>query len=284
MLVHELRASPSLLLCHFRDGVCVLGVLLDVAALGPSRLDLRVFLHNSAEALRRPRADSLHPTQEIASILLNRGSLAFAQLTRLSSLPPSTIHSCLLILSLHSLLYHSESEVNGKLLELYEINELGVQRRMRGGVYVEMAREWDESSVLDEVIESLWRDGMQKRDMLIETGARKLIEKYEREERLREADAKGKPDSHAHGKGKGKAKIPTMQTGESRRVASKGETANVPANVSPDSGSHSENCRIQDAEESLCRRLHLDRHPRLPTLAEFARDQVGGGIAPEPQG
>ncbi|ORY66820.1 hypothetical protein BCR35DRAFT_354853 [Leucosporidium creatinivorum] len=123
---------------------------------------------------------------EVASILLTRGSLAFPQLTRLSALPPSTIYSCLLILSLHSLLYHSESEVNGRLVELYEMNEVGIERRMRGGWYVEMAREWNEAACLDAVIESLWTEGMQKGDSMAEVAARAMLKRQAENDRERE--------------------------------------------------------------------------------------------------
>lgn len=127
--------------------------------------------------LRRP--------QEIATILLSRGSLAFNQLARLSALPPATIHSSLVILSIHSLLFHSESEVGGRLVELYEMNQVGIERRMRGGWYVEMAREWNPAAGLDAVIESLWKDGMQKRDALESIMARAMWDKQESDDRER---------------------------------------------------------------------------------------------------
>lgn len=101
--------------------------------------------------------------------------MRFGQLAALSALPQQYIHSSLLILSIHGLLYHSESEINGRLVELYEINETAVEQRIRGGLYVEMAREWDPNSAFDVVVESLWQDGMQRKDSLIETAAHALL-------------------------------------------------------------------------------------------------------------
>ncbi|POY72143.1 hypothetical protein BMF94_4876 [Rhodotorula taiwanensis] len=106
---------------------------------------------------------------EIASILLFRGSLSFPQLARLTSLPPSLVHASLLILSTHCLLFHSETEVAGRLTELYELNHDAIERRMRGGMYAEMAHEWRQGGPqLAQVVEVLWREGMLRREDLYE--------------------------------------------------------------------------------------------------------------------
>lgn len=115
--------------------------------------------------------------QEVASLLLARGSLRFGQLAALSALPQQYIYSSLLILSIHGLLYHSESEINGRLVELYEMNETAVEQRIHGGLYVDMAREWDPTSGLDVIVESLWQHGMQRKDSLIEQAAGALLER-----------------------------------------------------------------------------------------------------------
>jgi len=155
--------------------------------------------------------------QEVASILLTRGSLAFPQLTRLSALPPTTIYSCLLILSLHSLLFHSESEVNGRLVELYEMNEVGIERRMRGGWYVEMAREWNEAACLDAVIESLWMEGMQKADSMAEVAARAMMKRQKDNDAEREGFENRGEDVPERLKFKGKkVRLHSFEDGEFR--------------------------------------------------------------------
>lgn len=169
------------------------------------------------------RLQADHPDnylQEVASMLLTRGSLAFPQLTRLSALPPTTIYSCLLILSLHSLLYHSESEVNGRLVELYEMNEVGIERRMRGGWYVEMAREWNEAACLDAVIESLWMEGMQKGDSMAEVAARAMIERQKDNDSEREGyESRGEEiPERLKFKGK-KVRLHSFEDGEFSRLS-----------------------------------------------------------------
>ncbi|GAA5882376.1 hypothetical protein JCM3774_004324 [Rhodotorula dairenensis] len=105
---------------------------------------------------------------EIASVLLFRGALSFPQLAKLTSLPSSLVHASLLVLSTHCLLYHSETEVGGRLTELYELNHDAIERRMRGGMYVEMATEWQGGPQLGQVVEVLWKEGMLRREDLIE--------------------------------------------------------------------------------------------------------------------
>ena len=107
-------------------------------------------------------------TQEIASILLFRGALSFPQLAKLTALPPSLVHASLLVLSTHCLLFHSETEVGGRLTELYELNHDAIERRLRGGMYVEMAIEWEGGPQLGQVVEVLWKEGMLRREDLIE--------------------------------------------------------------------------------------------------------------------
>lgn len=174
------------------------------------RLDSSTCTGHASPSSRLSKADhaSLRP-QEVASILLTRGALKFGQLTALSNLPPSTIQTCLLVLSIHSLLWHSETDVNGRLVELYEMNEVNIERRLRGGFYVDMAREWDENAAFDCVVESLWRDGMQRRDTLTETAANVLLM---RQESLPDGLKKGDK------KGKGKAKVEDFASGVCRVV------------------------------------------------------------------
>ncbi|KDE03750.1 hypothetical protein MVLG_05755 [Microbotryum lychnidis-dioicae p1A1 Lamole] len=107
---------------------------------------------------------------EIASILLARGSLTFAHLTRLSSLPPALIHRALLVLSLHMLLYHSEID-SEKRVEAFEINQANLEQRLRGGLYIDLAnrkaQSWSPSpsspsseSTLSKIIQEIWKNGM----------------------------------------------------------------------------------------------------------------------------
>lgn len=117
--------------------------------------------------------------QEIASILISRGALSFPQLIKLTALPPALVHASLLVLSTHTVLYHSETEVAGRLTELYELNHDAIERRMRGGLYVEMASEWDGGDELSEVIDALWREGMLVREDLIEVVRRRIVLKQD---------------------------------------------------------------------------------------------------------
>ncbi|GAA6015845.1 hypothetical protein JCM11491_007206 [Sporobolomyces phaffii] len=113
---------------------------------------------------------------EVASILLSRGSLSFPQLARLTTLSPTIVQSSLLILSIHSLLYHSETEaLNGRLTELYEMNHDAVERRLRGGMYVEMGAEWEGGSELEEVVKVLWDEGILRREDLYEVVKQRLL-------------------------------------------------------------------------------------------------------------
>ncbi|BGP28188.1 RNA polymerase III subunit C82 [Rhodotorula toruloides] len=129
---------------------------------------------------------------EIASILLSRGALSFPQLIKLTSLPPALVHSSLLVLSTHTLLFHSETEVGGRLTELYELNHDAVERRIRGGLYVEMASEWDGGEELSTVIEVLWKEGILTREDLYEVMRQKIMHKREMELGAEQEEPKGK--------------------------------------------------------------------------------------------
>ncbi|GAA5820142.1 hypothetical protein JCM3770_005389 [Rhodotorula araucariae] len=99
---------------------------------------------------------------EVASILLARGALSFPQLAKLTALPPALVHASLLALSTHTLLFHSETEVAGRLTELYELNHDAIERRIRGGLYLEMATEADDAGGphFAAVCDALWREGI----------------------------------------------------------------------------------------------------------------------------
>ncbi|GAA5949404.1 hypothetical protein JCM21900_004051 [Sporobolomyces salmonicolor] len=112
---------------------------------------------------------------EVAGILLSRGALSFPQLLRLTALAPSIVHNALLVLSVHSLLYHSDTEVNGRITELYELNHDAVERRLRGGRYAEMAEEWEGGPELSEAIEWLWREGMLRKEDLHEVVKQRIL-------------------------------------------------------------------------------------------------------------
>ncbi|GAA5898808.1 hypothetical protein JCM5296_005613 [Sporobolomyces johnsonii] len=136
---------------------------------------------------------------EIAAILLSRGALSFPQLLRLTALSPSIVHNSLLVLSTHNLLYHSDTEVNGRLTELYELNHDAVERRLRGGLYAEMAHEWEAGPELSEAIEWLWREGMLRKEDLYEVVKQRILAN----------GAEVHPDDLLDPKGKKRARITT---------------------------------------------------------------------------
>lgn len=123
----------------------------------------------------------------------------------------------MLVLSTHCLLYHSETEVAGRLTELYELNHDAIERRRRGGMYAEMAVEWNGGSAggeedragdrLAQVVEVLWREGMLRREDLYEVVRAQLA--HERglgfegvgEEDADMADPKGKKRARAEEEG-----------------------------------------------------------------------------------
>ncbi|KAK4047498.1 RNA polymerase III subunit C82 [Microbotryomycetes sp. JL201] len=106
-------------------------------------------------------------TAEVTALLLARGALSLPQLARLTTLPLPTIHSCLLTLSIHCLLYHSETEVAGRLVEVYEINTRNVLGRTRGALYSQMAKDRQDLPSFDAVVDALWREGMLRRDEIM---------------------------------------------------------------------------------------------------------------------
>ncbi|GAA5989633.1 hypothetical protein JCM11641_002907 [Rhodosporidiobolus odoratus] len=128
---------------------------------------------------------------EVAAILLDRGALSFPQLIKLTSLPSSTVHSSLLVLSLHTLLYHSETEVSGRITELYELNHTAVERRMRGGIYVQMAEEWEGGKELAEVVQTIWTHGMLPKEDVYQVVRDRMVGEAEMEI-LGQDDPKGK--------------------------------------------------------------------------------------------
>ena len=134
--------------------------------------------------------------QEVASLLLNRGSLPFTHLLRLSSLPPSLVQQSLLVLSLHSLLWHSETETGGKLLELYEMNEARIEQRMRVSRFMQMLEDREgggiEGKAAGWALEGLWREGMRRgQDLVTEIGARIWREEQQRREKMTATKGKG---------------------------------------------------------------------------------------------
>ncbi|GAA5849254.1 hypothetical protein JCM9279_006427 [Rhodotorula babjevae] len=135
---------------------------------------------------------------EVASILLARGALSFPQLAKLTSLPPALVHASLLVLSTHTLLFHSDTEVNGRLTELYELNHDAIERRLRGGLYVEMASEWDGGEQLAPVCDILWREGILVKEDLIHVVQEELLKAHEDQDAFAVADdPKGKKRSRA---------------------------------------------------------------------------------------
>ncbi|KAM0752921.1 hypothetical protein T439DRAFT_323536 [Meredithblackwellia eburnea MCA 4105] len=162
---------------------------------------------------------------EIASLLLHRGSLPFSHLVRLSSLPPPLVHSSILILSLHGLLYHSESEIGGRLTDLYEINPTAIENRLRGGLYIHLAEEVGDG--LDFAVEALWRNGMLKADEIAEEVALKYWGRgsgtgpgYDALKAAAAAAAAGSSKS-SKAKGKAKAKDVGPSTMSSAKAAAK---------------------------------------------------------------
>ncbi|CEQ40776.1 SPOSA6832_02433 [Sporobolomyces salmonicolor] len=144
---------------------------------------------------------------EVAGILLSRGALSFPQLLRLTALAPPIVHNALLVLSVHSLLYHSDTEVNGRITELYELNHDAVERRLRGGRYAEMAEEWEGGPELSEAIEWLWREGMLRKEDLHEVVKQRILTRA----------TEVTPEELLDPKGKKRARITTDDEGPSSR-------------------------------------------------------------------
>ncbi|GAA5858235.1 hypothetical protein JCM8547_005703 [Rhodosporidiobolus lusitaniae] len=131
---------------------------------------------------------------EVASILLARGALSFPQLTKLTSLTPPSVHASLLVLSIHCLVFHSDTEVNGRITELYELNHTSVERRLRGGMYTQMGEEWEGGSELGAMIQTMLLHGMLPAVDLKHAVEGKLMEK---EDVFELEDPKGKKRARA---------------------------------------------------------------------------------------
>lgn len=111
--------------------------------------------------------------QQVAAILINRGPLSLPHLVRLSNLPSPLIEQSLMVLSLHSLLWHFIPETDGQLEdEVYEINPANIYLRMRVGRCVDMVEEWegggDEGKSVGSALERLRRKGMSRGYELVE--------------------------------------------------------------------------------------------------------------------
>lgn len=132
--------------------------------------------------------------QEIAGILLKRGTLPLEQLQHISLLPRRTVQDALLVLSLHDCLHHARPLRSGAR-ELYEINEVGLERRMRGARYAEMAFQQG-GNAWSAIVEACWREGIaspaELSKELLRTVKTKDLKSNERkeEERRKEAEAK----------------------------------------------------------------------------------------------
>ncbi|KAI5481085.1 hypothetical protein MNV49_006271 [Pseudohyphozyma bogoriensis] len=146
---------------------------------------------------------------EIAGLLLTRGSLPITHLLRLSSLPPPIVFSSLLVLSLHSMLYHSENEINGRLLELYEINPVGVENRRRGSLYYDLVEAMPDG--LSEAVMALWKEGMLSGPQIVGEVGKKIWEEAQVKEAL---GGDGVKQNGKSKKGKEKEKITSLPQAE----------------------------------------------------------------------
>lgn len=185
-----------------------------VQATGQHRLHL-TRLARITKTADQKLTHSFSKIQEVASLLLQRGTLPFAQLLRLTSLPPAILHKSLLILSLHQCLYHSETETNNHLTELYEINSTGIEHRMRGAIYAEMVeKDFSEGGFegAREVVEGFWREGMGRVEEVVEKVSGKILVEREVRGVLREAregakEKEREPKVGEKRKGKSKAQL-----------------------------------------------------------------------------
>ncbi|KAK4046913.1 RNA polymerase III subunit C82 [Microbotryomycetes sp. JL221] len=155
-------------------------------------------------------------TAEIASLLLSRGALSLTQLAKLSNLSSSTLHTCLLSLSIHCLLFHSEIEVQGRIVEVYELNVSNVLNRTRGGLYIQLAKELSSSSSssstdqhsnetwigFDVVVQQLWCQGMLTKQEL-----ENLVIQHLRDQGYTSFSKEGVAQSSKSLKQKGKEKV-----------------------------------------------------------------------------
>lgn len=184
--------------------------------------------------IRKDVTDFLPPvyalSQEVAAFLLNRGTLDFTQLFRLSSLPAKHIKAALGILSIHSLLYHSETETRNGSKEMYEMNEQRILERMRIGLYAELVGQWMKKAVqgssgyaMETVVQALACEGMLKQEELVSILSFRM--KSEPEVDFRHLLGGGGDDSGRY-KGKGKASDAIM--GDSRMFGHRNLVRNEP--------------------------------------------------------
>ncbi|KAG8901824.1 RNA polymerase III subunit C82 [Tulasnella sp. 403] len=101
---------------------------------------------------------------KVASCLLLRGRLPFAQLVRLSAVPPKDVRLALLILIQHNIVWHCESETDG---EVYEINWEEPIARLRFGRYLMIAKE-NVGEQASEIIETILDHGKLRMNQVVE--------------------------------------------------------------------------------------------------------------------
>lgn len=135
--------------------------------------------------------------QEITSILLARSSLTLDQLVRLSSLPKVVVQQALLVLSLHSCIYHTRPLMEGQV-EVYEINEVELERRMRGARYSEMALRSGKAYAA--AVELCWVEGMVKPQEMADEILNQGVDLRTKAEREDETDAMLEDLQEAKGK------------------------------------------------------------------------------------
>ncbi|GJJ11988.1 hypothetical protein Clacol_006226 [Clathrus columnatus] len=75
---------------------------------------------------------------KVSSVLLNRGRLQLSQIVRFSGLKPRTVRGAILALIQHNLVWHSEHEDEGEVLEF---NQEACLMRLRFGRFISLAKE-----------------------------------------------------------------------------------------------------------------------------------------------
>lgn len=86
------------------------------------------------------------------------------------------------------------------------MNHDAVERRLRGGMYVEMGAEWEHGCELEELVKVLWDEGILRREDLYEVVKQRLLSD------ARDADVFG--IDHDDKKGKKRARITSDEQGE----------------------------------------------------------------------
>lgn len=76
--------------------------------------------------------------QKVASVLLCRGRMPLAYIIRISGLKPRTVRAAILVLVQHNILWHSQSDDEG---EVVDINIDECLTRLRFGRYVWQAEQ-----------------------------------------------------------------------------------------------------------------------------------------------